>query len=200
MDYFLRKFSDLNHREGRVLSFFNQQILTNFDSSVSKHIDLEIGCGHGHWLNAYAQQNSTRQCIGVDLNTKRIEKSNNKKFINDLNNLSFLKADANEFLEFKPKAIKFSRIFIFFPDPWPKTRHHKRRLIQENFLEFLLSHTTPDAQIYFRTDHMEYLKWTKLIFEDSDSWNLAELPWPLEHNSFFQDLLPNYESFVAVRS
>ena len=92
MDYFLRKFSDLNHREGRVLSFFNQQILTNFDSSVSKHIDLEIGCGHGHWLNAYAQQNSTRQCIGVDLNTKRIEKSNNKRFINDLNKLPNLRA------------------------------------------------------------------------------------------------------------
>ena len=200
MDYFLRKYCDLEKRKGRVLSFFKQQIYNNLVSSKFINIDLEIGCGHGHWLNAYAQQNSSRYCIGIDLNTKRIEKSNNKRDFNNLNNLSFLKADANEFLEFKPQNIIFSRIFIFFPDPWPKNRHHKRRLIQNAFLDKLLAHTTPHAEIYFRTDHVEYFNWTKSCFEISDSWDISNMPWPVEHKSYFEDLLPRYESLVIARS
>ena len=200
MDLFLKQYSDKKIREGRVLEFFNNENISTFIKSNPNNIDFEIGCGHGHWLNAYAKLNPNRLCLGVDLNTKRVQKSNHKKRLNNLSNLFFLKADANEFINFKPPDIKFSKIFIFFPDPWPKNRHHKKRLIQHSFLKLLQCHTGKESQIYFRTDHEDYFNWTKSIFEDSKDWFLSNLQWPLEHQSYFQDLLPTFSSLSAIRS
>jgi tRNA (guanine-N7-)-methyltransferase len=199
MDYFLKEFSDKKMREGRVLDFFDNHDLNSLIKNKPNDIDLEIGCGHGHWINAYAMLNQTRICIGIDLNTKRIVKSNHKKKLNKLHNLFFLKADANEFINYKPTNVKFSKIFIFFPDPWPKNKHHKKRLIQHSFLKLLLFHTGTDSQIFFRTDHVDYFNWTKSIFEASEDWKLSNLQWPLEHQSYFQDLLPSFSSLSAIK-
>ena len=199
MDYFLKEFSDKKMREGRVLDFFDNHDLKSLIKTRPNDIDLEIGCGHGHWINAYAMLNQTRICIGIDLNTKRIVKSNHKKKLNNLHNLFFLKADANEFINYKPANVKFSKIFIFFPDPWPKNKHHKKRLIQHSFLKLLLFHTGTDSQIFFRTDHVDYFNWTKSIFVASEDWKLSNLQWPLEHQSYFQDLLPSFSSLSAIK-
>jgi len=199
MDYFLKEFSDKKKREGRVLDFFNDCDLKLLIKTEPNNIDLEIGCGHGHWLNAYAQLNQNRTCVGIDLNTKRIVKSNYKRCLSNLKNLFFLKADANEFINYKPIDVKFSKIFIFFPDPWPKNKHHKKRLVQHSFLKLLSFHTCANSQIYFRTDHLDYFNWTKSIFEASEEWKLADLQWPLEHQSYFQDLLPSFSSLSAIK-
>ena len=200
MDIFLKEYSDKKIREERVLDFFNDKNLSSLTKTNLNNIDFEIGCGHGHWLNTYAQLNPERVCLGIDLNTKRIEKSMHKKNLNKLPNLFFLKADANEFISFKPDEIKFSKIFIFFPDPWPKNKHHKKRLIQHSFLSLLISHTYKESQIFFRTDHVDYFKWTKSIIDVSADWRLSNLQWPFEHQSYFQDLLPTFSSLSAIRS
>jgi tRNA (guanine-N7-)-methyltransferase len=200
MDYFLKKFSDDQLREGRVTKFFLEEVNPYLESSCINTINLEIGCGHGHWINAYSSQHRESVCLGIDLITKRISKAVRKKenLLND--NLFFLKADALEFLKYKPPSILFSNIFIFFPDPWPKKKHHKRRLIQNSFLEDLCLHTHKNCNIYFRTDHNEYFKWTLDIFEKSTHWNPSNLVWPLEHKSYFQDLLPEFSSLTATRA
>lgn len=200
VDYFLKKFTDDKLREGRVINFFQGEVIPYLQSSNIKTIDLEIGCGHGHWINAYSSQHRESVCIGIDLITKRISKAVRKKenLVND--NLFLLKADALEFLKYKPRSILFSNIFIFFPDPWPKKKHHKRRLIQSSFLEDLCLHTHKNCNIYFRTDHNEYFKWTLDLFEESAHWNTSNLVWPLEHTSYFQDLLPGFTSLTAVRA
>ena len=200
MDYFLRKFSDDKLREGRVASFFQDEVITYLESSCINTVELEIGCGHGHWINAYSSQNRKSVCLGIDLISKRIFKALRKKQNLHNDNLFFLKADALEFLKFKPKSILFSNIFIFFPDPWPKKKHHKRRLIQDSFLEDLCLHTQNNCNIYFRTDHNDYFKWTLDLFEKSTHWNLANLKWPLEHKSYFQDLLPEFSSLTATKA
>ena len=200
VDYFLKKFTDDKLREGRVINFFQGEVIPYLQSSNIKTIDLEIGCGHGHWINAYSSQHRESVCIGIDLITKRISKAVRKKenLVND--NLFLLKADALEFLKYKPRSILFSNIFIFFPDPWPKKKHHKRRLIQSSFLEDLCLHTHKNCNIYFRTDHSDYFKWTLDLFEESTHWNTSNLVWPLEHTSYFQDLLPRFTSLTAVRA
>lgn len=196
MDYFLKEFSDKKSRKGRVVQFFTNELSKSL-SLTNNLFDLEIGCGHGHWLNAYSDINRDITCVGIDLISKRIQKSNNKKDSFGRNNLFFYKAEANEFLHFKPLNIKIRNIFILFPDPWPKKRHHKRRLIQNEFLDLLKLHVCDKSLIYFRTDHLDYFKWTEEKFQNSENWKIIGDKWPFEHETFFQNLLPNYKSLVA---
>lgn len=196
MDYFLKEFSDKKSRKGRVDQFFTNELSKSL-SLTNNLLDLEIGCGHGHWLNAYSDINRDITCVGIDLISKRIQKSNNKKDSFGRNNLFFYKAEANEFLHFKPLNIKIRNIFILFPDPWPKKRHHKRRLIQNEFLDLLKLHVCDKSLIYFRTDHLDYFKWTEEKFQNSQNWKIIGDKWPFEHETFFQNLLPNYKSLVA---
>lgn len=121
MDIFLKQFQDEHNRKGRVEQFFESDL---FSQSNDKPIifDLEIGCGHGHWLNAYSDAHLDTICVGIDLISKRILRSNNKKFNNKRKNISFFKAEANEFLLYKPSNYRIRNTFILFPDPWPKKK------------------------------------------------------------------------------
>ncbi|MEO0796160.1 MAG: tRNA (guanosine(46)-N7)-methyltransferase TrmB [Verrucomicrobiota bacterium] len=159
---------------------------------------LEIGCGHGHFLTAYAQANPTQTCVGIDLVTKRIEKGKSKAEKRGLEHLLFLKAELSEFLEALPTGLQFDRVFMLFPDPWPKKRHHKNRMIQTAFLERLDEITLPNADFCFRTDHEGLFEWTVEHINDSEHWAIdSEAAWPLEERSYFQDLMDSWQSLVA---
>ena len=196
MDIFLKQFQGKQNRKGRVEHFFKSDLFLQHNEETII-FDLEIGCGHGHWLNAYSDAHLDTICIGIDLISKRILRSNNKKFNNKRKNISFFKAEANEFLLYKPSNYRIRNTFILFPDPWPKKKHHKRRLIQENFLYLLRQNTLQDSLIFFRTDHSDYHNWTIQKFEESKSWEIVDSPWPFEHESYFQNLLPNYNSIIS---
>ena len=156
MDYFLKTFSLQKEREGRVRQFFSNQITPLINSTNKHSIDLEIGCGHGHWINEYAQRNKTKICIGIDLISKRIEKATVKKENAKNTNLCFLKAEAIEFINYKPKELVFTNVFVFFPDPWPKKRHHKRRLINGEFVHRLTLLLMDAGYLHIATDWEEY--------------------------------------------
>ena len=67
-------------------------------------ITFELGCGHGHWLAAYAAAHPDEFCVGIDLITHRVERSVRKQTLGRLGNVVFLKAEATEFLEALPPA------------------------------------------------------------------------------------------------
>lgn len=162
---------------------------------------LEIGCGHGHFLTAYAEAHPSPTCVGIDLVTKRIEKGRAKAEKRGLTRLHFLKAEVGEFLEALPPGLLFDRVFMLFPDPWPKKRHHKNRMIQSAFLRRLAEVTTPQAQFYFRTDHAGLFEWAVEHLNESVDWEIApEAPWPLEERSYFQDLMDSWQSLAARRA
>ena len=164
------------------------------------HYVLEIGCGHGHWLAGYAAAYPDDYCIGIDLMSRRIEKTLRKKTKQGLNNLRAYKAEANEFLDCLPPGVSFERVFIMYPDPWPKQRHHRRRLLQSAFLSRLAEYTLPGAQLYFRTDQQPYFEWACRRLRTHSDWQMeASLPWPYEQETFFQKILPQHVSFTAVR-
>ncbi len=166
----------------------------------SSSIVLEIGCGHGHFLAAYAESHPRDYCVGIDLINKRLEKSNRKREKGRLENLHFLKAEGNEFLDALPPGVQLERIFIIFPDPWPKKRHHKRRLIQTEFLNTLASHTPQGGELYFRTDHQPYYEWTVFMIETHPLWSLeTATAWPFERDTFFSEILGPHASLIARR-
>lgn len=162
---------------------------------------LEIGCGHGHYLTAYAEQHPESYCLGLDLVTKRIRKANAKKDKRDLNRLHFMKAEIREFMVAWPEHLSLERIFILFPDPWPKKRHSKNRILQLNLLDELSKHARAGTALHFRTDHENNFSWGVEIVASHDKWIIRDdVEWPFENPSFFQDLFTAYQSLTALHS
>jgi len=164
-------------------------------------LTLEIGCGHGHFLTAFAEANKETTCVGIDLVTKRIEKAIAKKEKRNLDNLHFIKAEVKDFISVLPEDLKIERIFILFPDPWPKKRHAKNRIIQDELLTHLADHSRSETQLHFRTDHEGQFAWGLDKLALHEKWEIdEESEWPFEKNSFFQDLMDDYFSVTAQRA
>ena len=161
---------------------------------------FEAGCGHGHWLTEYAELNPGLFCIGIDLISRRIRKGNEKKAKRGLKNLQFYKAELNEFLGALPAAIRFERTVLLFPDPWPKAKHHRRRMVQPSFLDEVARRTDRGGEFCFRSDDRLYFDWTLEHLSEHPDWQIDEsAQWPYESETYFQSLMNDYYSVVAKR-
>lgn len=172
----------------------------------------EIGCGHGHFLTAYAKAHPDEICIGVDIMSDRIERATRKRDRAKLANLHFIHAEARLFLATLPDGVTFSRLFVLFPDPWPKARHHKHRIMQPDFLADVVKRAGQGARLYFRTDFTPYYKDTEIVFNSHLDWELVPItasnpsaitsdirsePWPYEQETVFQARAETYHSLIA---
>jgi tRNA (guanine-N7-)-methyltransferase len=117
---------------------------------------LEIGFGMGETTEKIALARPGDNFLGVEVFNagvgallKRIEASN-------LNNIRIIQHDAVEVLRDMLAPQSLAGVHIYFPDPWPKTRHHKRRLIQPPLVELLASRMAPGAYIHCATDWQHY--------------------------------------------
>lgn len=166
-----------------------------------RSVTLEIGCGHGHFLTAYAQAHPAEFCIGLDVLAERIERAEKKSERAALPNVAWLRAEAELFLEALPADARLAgNIFVLFPDPWPKRRHWKHRLIQPEFLDTLAARAEPGTRLCFRTDYTPYFAEAIATIGAHRDWRLApEEPWPFERPTVFQSRAAGYQSAVAVR-
>lgn len=163
-------------------------------------IVLELGCGHGHFLARYAAEHPDRLCLGVDFIGERIARAQRKATRAKLANCHFIRAEARELIEALPPGVRFAEVWVLFPDPWPKKRHHKNRLLQPAFFALLAQRTAPGARLYFRTDHAEYFAAVQATMPEVTTWRVdPAAPWALEHETVFQARAPSYQSMVAVR-
>lgn len=161
----------------------------------------EVGCGHGHFLERYAAEFPSRVCVGVDLSSERIARALRKAQRGRLSNCHFIRAEALEFLHALPPLVTFREIWVLFPDPWPKKRHHKNRVLQPEFFEAIASRAGEGTRLYFRTDHGEYFQAVTEALTGLQTWQPAPAaPWPLEHQTVFQARAASYHSLVAVRT
>ena len=161
---------------------------------------FEAGCGHGHWLTDYAEANPGIICAGIDLISWRVRKGNEKKVKRGLQNLHFYKAELSEFLGALPAAIRFDRTVLLFPDPWPKAKHHRRRMVQPSFLDEVARRTDRGGEFCFRSDDRPYFDWTVEHLSEHPDWEIDEsAQWPYESETYFQSLMDEYYSVVAKR-
>ncbi len=162
---------------------------------------LEIGCGHGHFLTDYAAANRQQFCIGIDLISRRVEKSGRKRERQGLDNLEFHKAEVEEFLEALPDEQQFRDVFMLYPDPWPKKRHFRRRMIQPDLVAELHRRLVADGHFYFRTDHDDLFEWAVEHFQQHGGWTIElGAPWPLERSTVFEDITGRRRDFVAGKA
>ncbi len=161
----------------------------------------EVGCGHGHFLVRYAQEHPGRFCLGIDLIADRLARASRKRDRAGLADCHFLRAEARECLQAFPAGVTFDEVWVLFPDPWPKARHHKNRLLKADFLDAVAARAAPGARFYFRTDHEEYFREVEGVVAGLATWRRDEAAaWPVEQETVFQARAPRHFSLVAVRT
>ncbi len=187
----------LERRSQRVANLAETISALNYKNFGNK-ITFEIGAGKGHYLSAYGAAFPNELCVGIDIISSRVRDGEKKNERRGNTNVHFIKAMCSEFLDAMPADLKFGKVMIFFPDPWPKKRHHKNRLIQPEFLSLLKKYCTAETILYFRTDHEEYFAWSKEIFENHPDWQILESSeLPFEEVSQFQRILPVFQTLAA---
>ena len=117
---------------------------------------LEIGFGNGEALRHMAGRHPEVDFLGIEVHRPGVGRLMNALAEDGLTNVRVLRADAAEVVRERIPEAALDRVLVFFPDPWPKKRHHKRRLIQPAFLDALARVLVPDGQLHLATDWMDY--------------------------------------------
>ena len=136
------------------------------DASKSIPLKIDVGCGNGHFLASIAKEEPDSFFVGIDTKFERICKCISKLFKRSLFNAKLFSGKAEDFLPLLDNN-SVDEIYYNFPDPWPKRRHHKKRLFNSEFLNTLYRIMKDDAVFTCATDHKEYLEWM-LGFLDKD--------------------------------
>ena len=126
---------------------------------ASNPLELEVGSGKGTFLVQQAMQTPDINYVGIEYTRQFWLYAADRCRRHGLNNVKLVHAEAAFFIRnFVPDGC-FTQAHVYFPDPWPKKRHHKRRLIQVPFLRELAGTLKPDALLRMVTDHTDYFQW-----------------------------------------
>lgn len=151
------------------------ELLSNIAANML--LEIEIGCGNGHFLSMYAEERDMSYLIGVELKQKRCLKALKKIQTYRLSNAAIIRGKAEELIEQLP-ANSVDKFHIYFPDPWPKTKHRRRRFLRMTNLENLCRSLKPGGEILFCSDIYDYYLQAKLLFLISRELRLSETPPP----------------------
>ncbi len=144
-------------------------------------LEIDLGCGDGSFLISMAQNHHDRDFIGVERLLGRVKKVCKKIIRNELDNARVLRLDSQYVVEWLLPKESVSRIHLLCPDPWPKAKHHRRRLIQLEFLEAAKRGLIPGGEFLFMTDHEEYFEWAQEMVAEFGGFEILE--W--NEDSFF---------------
>jgi tRNA (guanine-N7-)-methyltransferase len=139
-------------------------------------LEVELGCGDASFLVEYARRRPECNFIGVERLLGRLQKLDRKGRRIGLMNLRGVRIESSYFLQYLLPPHSASALHIYFPDPWPKKRHHKHRLIGESFPALACSALVPDGIIYLRTDDRDYFTQMTEVFGASKEFQALATP------------------------
>ena len=143
---------------------------------VSHPVELEIGCGDGGFLLEWATRHPKKNFIGVERLLGRIRKLDKKGRRNELTNLYLLRFEARYLLQYLLPDRAFDVVHIYFPDPWPKDKHRRHRLIDEHFPELARRILLPNGIVHLRTDDSDYFEQMQGAFFPAKYFSMTETP------------------------
>jgi tRNA (guanine-N7-)-methyltransferase len=156
------------------------------DKDVSE-IWLEVGFGGGEHLLWQAENHPDTGIIGAEPYVAGMAKLLARIAEKDIGNIRLYSEDAHDIVAALPDA-SLARVFVLFPDPWPKKRHHKRRFIQTEMLSELARVMRPGAEFRFATDDSGYLVWAlerlmahprfAWLADSASEWRARPCDWP----------------------
>jgi tRNA (guanine-N7-)-methyltransferase len=139
-------------------------------------LEIELGSGDGSFLVNYAKLHPDRNFLGLERLLGRLRKLDRKGRRAGLANLRGLRIESAYFLEYLLPVGAASVIHLYFPDPWPKRKHRKNRLVNEHFPEIVFQALAPGGAIYLRTDDENYFAQMVTVFAASPSFRPIETP------------------------
>ena len=141
-------------------------------------LEIELGSGDGSFLAQYAGRHRDGNFIGVERLLGRLRKLERKSSRLGLTNVRAARIEAAYFLEYllPPKTIE--ALHIYFPDPWPKRKHRKNRLVNQGFTQLARAALLPGGKVYLRTDDADYFAQMKSVFGTCPFFQ--EIPTPEE--------------------
>lgn len=122
-------------------------------------LEVDLGCGDGSFLLAMAEHYPARNFLGVERLLGRVRKVCRFAARRGLDNLKVLRLESRYTVEWLLPSASVSRLHLLCPDPWPKLRHHRRRLVQDEFLAAVFALLEPGGEFLFKTDHDDYYAW-----------------------------------------
>ena len=143
-------------------------------------LEFEIGSGDGSFTLQYALARPGTNIVALERLLGRITKLDRKGHRAGLKNLRLLRAEAAYVLEYLLPPGRLDAIHVYFPDPWPKKRHHKNRLISEPFPPLAERLLKAEGVVYLRTDNVEYFEQMLEVFDRAVGFERTETPEPLK--------------------
>ena len=120
-------------------------------------LEIEIGAGKGRFLLHRAEANPQRNFFGIDYRWRFLKEGVQRAEQRGLSNLIFLKTEAEEIIPHLVPAASVEVFHIYFPDPWHKRKHHKRRLLTPEFFKLLHASLVPGGLLELATDNFAYM-------------------------------------------
>ena len=175
-----------NHKNFLLENIYDSYKISHIDKNISKN-HLEIGFGFGDFIFNKAKQNPEINFYGCEPHLNGIVNLLGMLEKQPLNNLKITNQDIRIFINNFPDNF-FEKIYILFPDPWPKYKHFKRRLIDKNFLDQILFPKLKNSgKIIIATDHDSYKTWIlshilqsakfKWLATSKKSWKIFPNDW-----------------------
>lgn len=152
---------------------------------------IEIGTGKGRFITEMAKAHPDTNFIGVELSDNVLVSALDRLIEAELPNVKLLNANAKDLgLYFEPGEI--NRVYLNFSDPWPKSRHEKRRLTFKEFLTVYESVLVPEGEIHFKTDNQGLFEYSLVSFSHY-GMKLNYVSLDLHNSDFEGNIMTEYE-------
>lgn len=145
--------------------------IIDLDAIFGRHAprELEIGFGNGDTLLALAERHPDRDYIGIEVHRPGVGSLLRRAAALPLHNLRVSTHDAVEVLRDQIAPASLSAVHLYFPDPWPKKRHHKRRIVQRAFVELVSDRLEDGGRFHLATDWEPYAEWMLEMLSGCDA-------------------------------
>jgi tRNA (guanine-N7-)-methyltransferase len=137
-------------------------------------LEVELGCGDASFLVEYARRQPGKNFIGVERLLGRIQKLDRKGRRLELKNLRGVRIESTYFLRYLLPPHAATALHVYFPDPWPKKRHHRYRLVGETFPALARAALAPGGTVWLRTDDADYFQQMNAVFGAADFFARTE--------------------------
>jgi tRNA (guanine-N7-)-methyltransferase len=139
-------------------------------------LEIELGCGDASFLVDYARRHPDRNFIGVERLLGRLRKLDRKGRRAGLTNLRGVRIESAYFLEYLLPPRSASVLHVYFPDPWPKKKHRKHRLVNPHFADTVRNALARGGVVYLRTDDRDYFEQMTGVFDANPGFEKVETP------------------------